>query len=230
MFAFGPDLAERMRAFRFDRITRILTGEFVVPLLDNCCLVLHIVPFAHFDMRPTFSLTEVNHGLFAPVGTGHPADWRVNFDGFLTLSNPNQGRYRAYVQVFRTGAIEAVASSIARSDGGIHLGQVGHHIIDSVRRCTVDLESCGVVPPLTVMASLIGVRGRLLAGEFSIWEQQGQTSDRDELHLTEVVMEEIRNTNPDCAKALRPILDHLANAAGYIASPFFDQAGNYTLR
>jgi len=230
MFAFGPELAERMRAFRFDRIVRMLAGASVVPLLDSCLLVLHIVPFSHFDMRPRFSLTEVDHSLFAPIGTQQAADWRVNFDGFLTLSNPNQGGHRAYVQVFRTGAVEAVASSLARSDGGIHIGQICHDIVDYTRRFTVDLEQCGVEPPLTVMVSLLGVRGRLLAPEFSVWDQPGQVADRDELHLTEAVLEEIHNSNPLCAKALRPMLDHLANAAGLIASPFFGQDGNYALR
>ena len=80
------------------------------------------------------------------------------------------------------------------------------------------------------MASLIGVRGRLLASEFSVWDQEGQTADRDELHLTEVVLEEICNSNPDCAKVLRPTLNHLANAAGLVVSPFFDQDGNYAMR
>lgn len=230
LFASGPDMAERMRAFRFDRTSRVVAGETVVPLLDSCFLVLHLVPFSHFAMPPAFSLTEVTHDLFAPIGTSHAADWRVNFDGFLTLSNENQGRHRAYVQVFRTGAVEAVAASIARSDGGIHIGHVGHYVVDYTRRLAVDLQSCGVEPPLAVMASLIGVRGRLLASEFSVWDQEGQTADRDELHLTEVVLEEICNSNPDCAKVLRPTLNHLANAAGLIVSPFFDQDGNYAPR
>jgi hypothetical protein len=231
MFAFAPELAERMRGFRFDRIARILAGDRVVPLLDECFLILHIVPFSHFDLRPTFSLAQVNHGLFAPIGTRHAADWRVNFDGFLTLSNQNQGRHRAYIQVFRTGALEAVASSIARSDGGIDIGSVGHRIVDHTRMLATDLQECGVEPPLTVMASLVGMRGRVLAADFSTWPQADmQAADRDELHLAEVVLEEIRNSNPDCAKALRPTLDHLANTAGLVTSPFFDQDGDYTLR
>jgi hypothetical protein len=51
MFAFAPQLAERMRNFRLDRIARIAAGDTPVPLMDNCCLVLHVVPFSHFDLR-----------------------------------------------------------------------------------------------------------------------------------------------------------------------------------
>jgi hypothetical protein len=33
-----------------------------------------------------------------------------------------------------------------------------------------------------------------------------------------------------CTKLLRPILTHLANAAGLYSSPYFDADGNYTLK
>jgi len=41
------------------------------------------------------------------------------------------------------------------------------------------------------------------------------------------VIESLPIETEACAKALKPILDHLANAAGLAASPLFDAAGNY---
>jgi len=39
MFFFAPQLAERMREFRLNRVAHIAAGDTPVPLLDDCCLV-----------------------------------------------------------------------------------------------------------------------------------------------------------------------------------------------
>jgi hypothetical protein len=57
----------------------------------------------------------------------------------------------------------------------------------------------------------------------------GAIADREQLHLTEAIIEEVPTGNPDCATVLRPILDQLANAAGLSTAPSFDQAGVYLL-
>jgi hypothetical protein len=234
LFVFAPELAERTRAFRFERIAAIAAGGSPVPLLDNCCLVLHVVPFSHFDLRPAISLEAAiaKRTQIMPIGTRHPSDWRVNFDGLLTMSNENNGKCRAYVQIFRAGAFETVTSSISREDRGIDIRTIDAYIIQHTRLCAMTLNECGAVPPYTVMASLIGVRGRMLAAEFNEWhrEREGQVADRDQLHLAEVVLEDVPDANPSCGQALRPMLDQLANAAGHPASVSFDQGGNCTLR
>jgi predicted HTH transcriptional regulator len=56
MFTLAPQLAERMRDFRLERIARIAAGDTPVRLLDEGSLVLHVVPFSAFDLRPPFSL------------------------------------------------------------------------------------------------------------------------------------------------------------------------------
>jgi hypothetical protein len=120
LFTLAPQLAERMREFRVERITRIVAGDAPVRLLDDCCLVLHVVPFSSFDLQPPFMLEQaIAKALnFAPLMRQYPERNRMNFDGLLTLSNADAraDKEGAYVQVFRTGAVEAVWSSIASSE------------------------------------------------------------------------------------------------------------------
>jgi hypothetical protein len=234
MFAFAPQLAERMREFRLDRLAHIAAGDTPVPLIDNCCLVLHIIPFSHFDLRPALSFSRtLNPQYFPPPGMGLPSIWRINFDGFLTMSNADaapEARQRAYVQVFRGGAVEAVASSIVRSDGHLNIQTLDFTIVQSTRIYSTALHECGAEPPLAVLASVIGVKGRGLATRFDTSTgMEGQVADRDQLHLNEVIIEELPSGNPDCATMLRPLLDQLANAAGLPSAPSFDQAGKYLL-
>jgi hypothetical protein len=230
MFAFAPQLAERMRDFRLDRVARIAARDTPVPLIDNCCLVLHIIPFSHFDLHPAFSLSRaLNPSYFPPPGMTLPSEWRINFDGFLTLSASasHAPRYRAYVQVFRAGAVEAVVSSIVDNDGHINIQQLDFTIVHSARIYSTAVHECGAEPPLAVLASVIGVKDRGLATQFDTWT--GMVADRDQLHLNEVIIEELPSGNPDCATMLRPLLDQLANAAGLPSAPSFDQAGKYQL-
>jgi len=225
MFAFAPELAERMRAFRFSRVASIAAGDTPAALQGNLCLVLHVVPFSHFDLRPSLSLPKaVGVGsYFIPIGTTHAADSRINIDGFLTLSNPNDtGQHRAYVQVFRPGAVEAVACLGEH----VEIRALGVDIVRHARLYTTALQECDAEPPFMVMASILGTKDKRVAALDNYKQLRGQVADRDQLHLTEVVLEETPNGNPNCGLALKPLLDHLANAAGLATSPSFDQEGN----
>jgi hypothetical protein len=131
LFAFPPALAEQMRAFRFDRVTSIAADQTPVPLSDISRLVLHVIPFSHFDLRPAVSLRALiqNKTRLDPIGT--PADaTRLNFDGLLAISYPENGTYQSYVQASRGGAIEAVCSSITGSGGSIDIRRVEHYIVE----------------------------------------------------------------------------------------------------
>jgi hypothetical protein len=92
------------------------------------------------------------------------------------------------------------------------------------------LQECGAEPPSAVMASVIGVKGRGIATGFDTFTgMEGVIADRDQLHLSEIILETVPNGNQDCATMIRPMLDQLANAAGRISAPTFDQNGIYQL-
>lgn len=88
LFTRAPNLADRLRNFRFDRVAKIAANDGIVPLPDSHALILHVVPFAAFDTRLTLPLSRNFHWHheFPPLG-GHPSQYRINVDGLLTLSN-----------------------------------------------------------------------------------------------------------------------------------------------
>jgi hypothetical protein len=235
VFILAPLLADRMRQFRLDRIAKIASGETPVKLLDTRCLILLIVPFTHFELGPTVSLQQVHRDTeyFPPFGASRRRDWRINLDGFVTLSDVGEqaAGQRSYVQIFRSGAIEAVASSLARENQLVSLQDIEEPIVRHTHLYVTALHSCGIDPPLVIMASLVGLTGlRLTTGIRTITGlKEGQTVDRDQLHPTEVILEQTPISLSELAVTLRPILDQLANAAGCISSQSFDEAGNYLL-
>jgi hypothetical protein len=236
MFTLAPQLAERMRDFRFNRIAQIAAGDTPVPLSDEASLVVHVIPFSAFDLRPPFSLqSALEYENWQKFSHTQPIMWRINFDGFLTLTDvvADNRKHLNYYQVFRTGAIEAVTVPVVRGQDEINAQTLDAFIITSTRNVAVGLHKCGAEPPLAVMVSLIGVKGQTLVAGFQdrhkFYVPESAVIDRDQIHCAEVILEDVPSGVPDCAKKLRHTLDQLASAAGRSSSASFDPSGNFTL-
>jgi hypothetical protein len=235
-FTAGPQLADRVRDFRLDRLAKIAAGQGPVQLMDRGSLVLHIVPLSAFTSPTVIQLEGPSRdfGSFSPIGSRTAQGIRINFDGLLKLSNADQtaALQRAYVQLFRTGTVEAVSSNIlSTSKGQPIIFNLDDEIIFACARYLRDVADVGIEPPYALLVSLLGVKGarfNLSRGANSAWyDTLGDTLDRDQYHFAEVIFETNPNSQEQFAEMLRPILDQLANAAGSASSPSFDRLGNY---
>ena len=115
IFVEFPLIGDRVRSFRAERTAKIATGDAPVGLLDGGNLVLHVVPFSAFELSSALPLEEISRSVnsFPPFDRTSASDFRFTFDGLLTASNaegPSKPQ-RSYVQLFRNGIVEAVASS-----------------------------------------------------------------------------------------------------------------------
>jgi Putative DNA-binding domain len=70
LFNAGPQLADRVRNFRLDRIAQIAAGQAPVQLMNRGTVVLHIVPLSAFDVTSTLPLRqiELDFRSFVPIG------------------------------------------------------------------------------------------------------------------------------------------------------------------
>lgn len=242
LFTRAPQLAERMRGFRIERVAKVAANDAPVLLLDDRALILHVVPFSGFDTRLPLPLGRHIewYNRFPPVGSPYPQRFRINVDGLLTLSNAEaNGRVqRAYVQVFHTGIVEAVASSFARGDGSAQnpfrltaLSTEASIVRYSYGYLRALLE-LGAEPPFAMLASLIGMKGidYSFAMGNVMFEDEAGTLDRDQFHFTEVIVENVPADPYDYAALLRPLLDEIANAAGRPTTPGFDGTGRYRIK
>ncbi|MBT1516529.1 putative DNA binding domain-containing protein [Bradyrhizobium sp. SRL28] len=238
LFNRAPQLADRIRDFRFDRVAKIAANNAVIPLLDTHALTLHVVPFSASDSRIALPLAPDKrmYSAFPPIG-GSTQDFRINVDGLLTLSNAavSAKQTRAYVQAYHNGVVEAVASSFLMGDGTdrqpYRLASLRTEvsIVKSSHLYLRQLRELGCAPPFALLVSLIGMKGvpYSFAGPNSIFEDEAGTLDRDQFHFTEVILEDIPADPYEYAKLLRPLLDQIANAAGRASTPSFDATGRY---
>jgi hypothetical protein len=129
-FVLSESVADRIRAFRAERLSRVVSGETLVPIKGTGRVVLHVVPISAFDspasvvdldirrpplnermLLPIFIISESNDELDDNLLRYQSDFWpRYNFDGMLCDFQVGSAgsRYAAgYVQLFRTGVIEA---------------------------------------------------------------------------------------------------------------------------
>jgi hypothetical protein len=240
LFTLAPQLTERMRDWRFNRLAKIVAQDMPVRLMDQTCLIMHIVPFSSFDPSSLIALAEIEKGPYAfpPIGANAIRHWQINFDGVLLTSNADKSAptQRSYTQVYRSGSIEAVASSITVGDRPEGIGprlqslRIEGQVLFPLVKYLKGLQSLGVEPPFALMVSLIGVKGALMnVGVRAQWFDDDDMAvlDRDQYHFGEVILNAIPNSIQECAVMIRPFIEQLANTAGRAISSSFGSNGEY---
>jgi hypothetical protein len=233
LFVAGPQLADRIRNFRLDRIAKIAAGEAPVQLMYRSALIVHVVPLSAFDLSPSLPLAQIQQDFraFVPIGSSTAQGSRINFEGILKTSNADQRatKHRAYLQLYRSGIVETVDSSLVNSSTQI-ITFFDDKLIGATMRSLRNLAAVGVEPPYAVLASLIGTSGARLdfARGAPAWpDDPSDPLDRDQYHFGEVIFEIIPADQAECASIIRPILDQAANIGGRAVSPVFDDQGRY---
>jgi hypothetical protein len=231
-------LSETATAFHTKQTDRIATGKGPSAVLDGGMLVLHIVPYAVVDGTPAAAFDELaRHPELFPPMKGKVQEVQIGYDGVLIGSNARGlgEPQRAYVKIERTGTIEAVISSLATGQGTrwVELPYLQALVIRYVTDYVQSVSRFGVAPPYAVLVSLANMEGVRLLQDFkgNAFAEDipcGQLNgDRHPFRL--IALESVPPDDCATARVMKPILTHLANAAGLAASPHFDEGGNYTL-
>jgi len=235
VFTAASTIADRLRAFRAERLARILSGDPPAPLQDGAKVVLHVVPFSAFGAGSTFPLQDaaLRPTLFPTWKDRSPQHISITFDGLLATSNRDAPptAQRAYTLVSRTGAVEAISTIHDRSP----LPELQALIIKHALHYARSLASLGVTPPIAVFVSMVRASGVQLIHDFvpngAVLEDlpSGRLA-HDQFAFVETVLESVPRDGREAAGSLRITLDHLANAAGLPTSPCFDDQGIYQLK
>lgn len=238
LFSAAPQLAARMREMRADRLAQVIAGETPVRLADDSGIaVLHIIPFVAAAPLPRLvnldRLRSQTSASFLPGSTGY--NWHRGFDGFTTYSDPVRGNTLAYVQVFRSGMIEAVTAamvSIRNVTRTVSVNSVARNLLHQVAAVLPALQAADVEPPYSIQLAMAGVRGATFASESSSWGMPSESlpTKRDVLQLVDVVATDGDVTRDQCALVLRPILDQLFQTAGQDRCTWFSADGSLMRR
>jgi len=228
-FLLSETTSERIRQFRTERLSKIIADEGPLTLGDSAKVVLHIVPFNAFNPGITYDVSALANEtsglrpLYIYVGGW---SYRHNFDGFLTYSyHSDQALAESYLQVFRSGIIEAVdATILSEYDGKREIPSKLYEmeLLDAVPKYLSLQQRMGIEPPLLIMVSFLGVKGyQLSAQEYRF---RGDAIDRDALLISEIMLESFQF---NLASMMRPVFDAVWNAAGFPRCLNYDENGTW---
>src|SRR5665213_10933 len=234
LFTGGAQLADRVRAFRAERLLRIAAGETPVPLApESTKVVLHVVPAPAFSDARLLDLVSTmvagTHVPLPPRGSGGGNQYRVNLDGFVNYTSPPPGVGASYAQFFRNGIIEGVAELSRRREGGgsYFVGpEFSKIIVAALRQYLSVLESYDTGLPVYALISLCNAgqcRYRYIVDGTNGWNDT-EPLLRDMVALPELYIDSF---SPDVPATLRPIFNILWNAFGFLRCDMYDEQGGW---
>jgi len=228
-FALSESLPEKIRKFRDERISKIIADDTPVTLLDTPKIVLHVLPIAALEPSTQIDIRTLENRLsdLRPLYS-NGWDHRFNFDGFVTFTkHEDTGMCGTYLQVFRSGAVEAVEARLLEPSGSrknISSVIFEREIMAGLQRALQLLRNLEFEPPVFVMLTLYGVKGYTIGGE-RFRPSDNQPIDRDLLLLPDIIVEDYSSK---ADKLLLPAFDAVWQAAGWACSYNYDENGNWT--
>jgi hypothetical protein len=232
-FAMSESVGERIKAFRDERIGRILSGDSSVPISNGAAVVLHMIPVRAFAEHTALGISAIREATrnIKPIYSGSGWGHRNTFDGVCTSTKEGEHTV-GYVLCFRNGAIEAVDTYMLRENpkngrGNLIPSQaLEKKLIYSGNEYYDVLKCLEVAPPFVCFLSLLNVRGHIChSGLF--FESVTHAIDRDHLLMPDVLVEDAEVAADEF---LRPALDTLWQSCGGDGSPFYRDDGKWKLQ
>ncbi|MDO8716544.1 MAG: ATP-binding protein [Dehalococcoidales bacterium] len=214
-FNLSESLAEKIRNFNIDRISKIIADETPVPLYNNAKISLLLIPMVSFSFAQLIDISRMSGGL-KPIYCSGFND-RHNLDGLLSYSAMQEGKAHSYVQLYRNGIIEAAEALLLEpnEDGTKVIPSIAYEmeLMESVTEYLTTLKNLNIDPPILLFLNFLGVKG------YKMSERGSFTIDRDCLMLQEIIVE---SYDFNAHTLLKPAFDSIWNACG------FPQSFNYT--
>ncbi len=229
-FNLSETLAERIRKFREERISKIYANDMPVPFIGGAKVALHLIPLNAFNPTQRYDINSVpiNTINLPPIYCGG-WDGRYNFDGYLTYSGIKEGgKYSSYAQLFSNGIIEAVGGSLFSFNRGkllIHGFEFEEKIIQAVKSYFTILNSLQVELPIFLFMTLIGIKGYgMYINEMANFVGNLYPIERDILLIPEV---KIETFTFNASKLLKSCFDTIWNACGFPRSLSYNNTGEW---
>ena len=227
-FTRSEAIADRIRAFRTERMGRLQSNRTPVALAPGGRMVLHILPLASFSAITAIDMTALEaHGYkILPMGSTGGRNHRVNLDGVVTFTTyQKQGPVYGYTQVFRTGAIESVDILETTENDQVLLESTAYEkdVIDILRQYLNVAPELDLEPPFYVFLTFVDVKRCVLVSSGRSPLRVLEWLD-DTLVLPEVVIEDRAD---QLEKVLKPLFDTVWNAFGFNRSSNYDAEGNW---
>ncbi len=242
-FLASENLGERIRRFREDRVIKIYSGE-IMPSQPSAGLIIHCIPARAFSYRQEVDISvcfdSSNYRLFQDGDTTLLI--RCNFEGVLVepqQRSQNEGNsIPFYYQIYRNGSLEFYTQITQNGANSLEAQYLSMNIKDKIEKLYSILRILKVEGAIFVFVTIFGIKGtnfcydpyredKLCEIAKIAQSTQEHIFDRDVLLLREIKIEDISKLPPSVVK---PLLDHLWQAAGWQSCFLYDKNGNWIIK
>ena len=232
LFLRTENQTQKLQDFRTERLGKILSGNAPQQLVDGPVFVAHLVPTqAALGLVQIDPVPYTKQGRLPVIGTSGGLA-RLNLDGALVVRNETpQGETHGYSQFFRNGFFESALVLTRRmEDGRVLLASRSYeeYLIALLGNFRGELDRLGINYECAVMLSLLRA-DEVRLGVQSDWgfDDPHQTLfDRKTLVLPDIVAPS--EVPPE--KAMKPAFDLVWQAAGFVSSRNYNNAGEWAPR
>jgi hypothetical protein len=233
-FTLSDRVEQRIRGFRRERFQAIKTSQTFEPLSDGATLILHLIPLSAGTTHNVFSVKAMQgkQQLLGPMGSGGSP--RINLDGIIVYSRfvaaeDHKQESDAYTQLYRNGAIEAVAVFMPWDDKKVIPSvEFEKWLIQALESYLQAQRELGIAPPVYLFLGFAKAGQYRFAVNpakfFPSGPRSGGRLDRDDIELGETVIEDLTEKP---ATILHPLIDQVWQAFGFERSYNFNDNGEW---
>jgi len=230
LFNLSDSISIKIKQFREDRISKIISGETSIKLTGERIVVLHIVPLISVSQSQFYDIKIISKKkeLAKPLCSGG-WDAIFNFDGIISFNGHLGSTITSYTQFFRNGIIEAVTTKLEYkpNDSQVFIpsSSFERNFFEALKNYFNLYRELNVDFPGYVFVTLINYEGCFLAVDNSIMHFYDSVPvDRSILPFPEVYVE---SNEYNFHRILKPIFDTLWNTCGYERCLNYGPDGSY---
>lgn len=229
-FNLSETLADKIKRFREERISSILSDQTPIPMEKGAKIVLHLIPINAFYPGQQYDIDKIKHkSSMVPINIRSASGFNYTFEGLINKEIPpnEESLSLFYVELYRNGIIESVTSSFFNNDNQTMDSSLHEtEIVNSLKEYLNAYKELNIEFPVFVFITLVGVKGYHLEYQKGSYQDSTPKSyvDRTVLATTEIILE---TYSENIGNALKPAFDAIQNAFGVSGSENYDNDGNW---
>lgn len=229
-FNLSETLADKIKRFREERISSILSEETPIPMNEGAKLVLHLIPINAFYPGQQYNINKIINGPpLVPIFSYSSSGLNYTFEGLINKEIPasKEEHTMSYVHLYRDGIIEAVTGYFFKKEKKIMTSELHEvQIVNSIKEYLKVYTELNIEFPVFVFITLVGVKGYIMDYEPRFIFEKGPDSviERVVLATNEIILKKY----PDnVGNTLKPAFDAIKNAFGFKGSINYNEKGEW---
>ncbi|MEZ2310517.1 helix-turn-helix domain-containing protein [Paraburkholderia sp. RCC_158] len=215
-FDKNASLAGQAKLFVEGRVAAIREGHAIRPLISGPQSLLHVIPVGRGIDASAVDVASLHDGKYSEyILPGWPGASRsLNLEGLVVHPPSDADGHYAYLQVFRSGAIEAVTfTGHSFADRKIIPSTTASNFFrDALKIAFTSFRTQGISGPAVIAGALLRVDGYELGVDSRSFSFNRFASDRDNMFLPRLWVDDVGSAEVDAYA--RPLLDVMWQAFG----------------